>query len=49
MDYDDINYDEGYSMKDIDYNWSNSDMDYETNSNYDSDMDDCKYNCNINN
>ena len=31
MDYDDIDYDEGYSMKDIDYNWSNSDMDYGSN------------------
>ena len=49
MDYDDIDYDEGYSMKDIDYNWSNSDMDYETDSDYDSDMDDYKYNSNTNN
>ena len=49
MDYDDIDYDEGYSMKDIDYNWSNSDMDYETDSDSDSDMDDYKYNSNTNN
>ena len=45
MDYDDIDYDEGYSMKDIDDNWSNSDMDYETDS--DSEMD--NYNGNTNN
>ena len=49
MDYDDIDYDEGYSMKDIDDNWSNSDMDYETDSDSDSDMDDYKYNSNTNN
>ena len=28
MDYDDIDYDEGYSMIDIDNNWSNSNMEY---------------------
>ena len=44
MDYDDIDYDEGYSMKDIDDNWSNSDMDYETDSDSDSDMDNYGYN-----
>ena len=44
IDYDegysmkDIDYDEGYSMKDIDYNWSNSDMDYETDSDFDSEI-----------
>ena len=47
MDYDDIVYDEGYSVNDIDNNWSNSDMDYETDS--DSDMDDYNYNSNTNN
>ena len=49
MDYDDIDYDEGYSMKDIDYNWSNSDIDYETDSDFDNDTDDYKYNSNTNN
>ena len=34
MDYDDIDYDEGYSMRDIDNNWLNSNMDYETDSNF---------------
>ena len=29
MDYDDIDYDEGYSTRDIDNNWSNSNMDYD--------------------
>ena len=43
MDYDDIDYDEGYSMKDINDNWSNSDMDYETDSDSDSDMDNYNY------
>lgn len=47
MDYDDIVYDEGYSMKDIDHNWSNSDMDYETDS--DSEIDDYNYDSNTNN
>ena len=42
MDYDDIVYDEGYSVTDIDENWSNSDMDYETDS--DSEMDNYNYN-----
>ena len=45
MDYDDIVYDEGHSMTDIDDNWSNSDMDYETDS--DSEMD--NYNGKTNN
>ena len=49
MDYDDIDYDEGYSMKDIDDNWSNSDMDYEIDSDSNSDMDNYNYNSNINN
>ena len=49
MDYDDIVYDEGYSMKDIDDNWSNSDMDYETDSDSDSEMDNYNYNGNTNN
>ena len=31
MDYDDIDYDEGYSMRDIDNNWFNDNMDYEIN------------------
>ena len=44
MDYDDIVYDEGYSMKDIDDNWSNSDMDYETDSDSDSEIDNYNYN-----
>ena len=44
MNYDDIDYDEGYSMKDIDDNWSNSDMEYETDSDFDSDMDNYNYN-----
>ena len=47
MDYDDIDYDEGYSMKDIDNNWSKSNMDYETDS--DSEIDDYNYNSNTNN
>ena len=47
MDYDDIDFDEGYSMKDIDNNWSKSNMDYETDS--DSEIDDYNYNSNTNN
>ena len=47
MDYDDIDYDEGYSMIDIDNNWSNSNMEYdETDSDSDSDMDNYNYNYN---
>ena len=49
MDYDDIVYDEGYSMTDIDNNWSNSDMEYETDSDSDSEMDNYNYNNNTNN
>ena len=44
MDYDDIDYDEGYSMKDIDDNWYNSDMEYEIDSDSNNDMDDYNYN-----
>ena len=46
MDYDNIDYDEGYSMSDIDNNWLNDNMDYETDSDSDSDMDDNNYNYN---
>ena len=47
MDYDDIDYDEGYSMIDIDNNWLNSNMEYdETDSDSDSDMDNYNYNDN---
>ena len=47
MDYDDIDYDEGYGMIDIDNNWSNSNMEYdETNSDSDNDMDNYNYNDN---
>ena len=47
MDYDDIDYDEGYSMIDIDNNWSNSNMEYdEIDSDSDSDMDNYNYNNN---
>ena len=47
MDYDDIDYDEGYSMIDIDNNWSNSNLEYdETDSDSDSDMDNYNYNYN---
>ena len=47
MDYDDIDYDEGYSMIDIDNNWSNSNMEYdEIDSDSDSDMDNYNYNDN---
>ena len=50
MDYDDIDYDEGYSMTDIDNNWSNSNMDYdETDSDSDSEIDDYNYNSSTNN
>ena len=49
MDYDDIVYDEGYSMTDIDDNWSNSDIKYETDSDSDSEMDNYNYNGNTNN
>ena len=47
MDYDDIDYDEGYSMIDIDNNWSNSNIDYdETDFDSDNDMDNYNYNDN---
>ena len=46
MDYDDIDYDEGYSIRDIDNDWLNSNMDYETDSNFDNDIDDYNYNYN---
>ena len=46
MDYDDIDYDEGYSMRDIDNSWLNDNMNYETDS--DSDIDDYNYNYNNN-
>ena len=49
MDYDDIDYDEGYSMIDMDNNWSNSDMEYETDSDSDSEIDNYNYNDNTNN
>ena len=50
MDYDDIDYDEGYSMIDIDNNWSNSNMDYdETDSDSDSEIDYYNYNSSTNN
>ena len=48
MDYHDIDYDEGYSMRHIDNNWFNDNMDYETDSDPDSDMDDYNYNYNNN-
>ena len=46
MDYDDIDYDEGYSIRDINNSWLNDDMNYETDSNSDSDMDNYNYNYN---
>ena len=50
MDYDDIDYDEGYSIRDIDNNWLNSSMDYKgTDSDSDSDIGDYNYNNNTNN
>ena len=44
MDYDDIDYDESYSIRDIENNWLNSNMDYDDiNLDSDSDIDDyCK-------
>ena len=44
MDHDDIDYDEGYSMRDIDNSWLNVNMDYEIYSCFDSDMDNYNYN-----
>ena len=50
MDYDDIDYDEGYSMIDIDNNWSNSNMEYdETDSDSDNEIVDYNYNSSTNN
>ena len=50
MNYDDIDYDEGYSIRDIDNNWLNSNMDYdETYFDFDSDIDDYNYNNSTNN
>ena len=48
MDPDDIDYDEGYSMRDINNSWLNVNMDYETDSDSDSDMDNYNYNYNYN-
>ena len=48
MDYYDINYDEGYSMRDADNDWLNDNMDYEIDSDSESDMDDYNYNYNNN-
>ena len=50
MDYDDIDYDEGYSIRDIDNNWLNSNMDYdETNFDSDNNINDYNYNNSTNN
>ena len=50
MNYDDIDYDEGYSIRDIDNNQLNGKMKYqETYSDSDSDIDDYNYNDSINN
>ena len=50
MDYDDIDYNEGYSIRDIDNNWLNSNMDYyETNFDFESNIDDYNYNNSTNN
>ena len=50
MDYDDIDYDEDYSIRDIDNNWLNSNVDYDdTDLDYDSDIDDYNYNNSTNN
>ena len=46
MDYDDIDYDEGYSIRDIDNIWLHDNMDYETDSDSNSDMDNYNYNYN---
>ena len=46
MDYDVIDYDEGYSIRDINNDWLNSNMDYETDSDSDIDMNDYNYNYN---
>ena len=50
MDYDYIDYDEGYSIRDIYNNWLNSNMDYEEiDSDSGSDTDDYNYNNSTNN
>ena len=50
MDYDDIDYNEGHSISDIDNNWLNSNMNYdETDSDSNSDIDDYNYNNSTNN
>ena len=50
MDYNDIDYDECYSIRDIDNNQLNGNMKYqETYSDSDSDIDDYNYNDSINN
>ena len=46
MDYDNIDYDEGYSIRDIDNDWLNSNMDYEIDFDSDSNMIDYNYNYN---
>ena len=48
MDPNDIDYDEGYSMRDINNSWLNVNMDYETDSDSDSEMDNYNYNYNYN-
>ena len=50
MDYDDIDYDEGYSIRDIDNNWLNSNVDYdETDFDSNGDIDYYNYNNSTNN
>ena len=50
MDYDDIDYDEGYSIRDIDNNWLNSNTNYDdTDFDSDSDINDYNYNNSTNN
>ena len=50
MDYDNIDYDEGYSIGDINNNWLNSNKDYDdTDFDFDSDIDDYNYNNSTNN
>ena len=48
MDYNGIDYDEGYSIRDIDNNWLNGNMDYKD-TNSDSDTDEYNYNNSTNN
>ena len=50
MDYDDIDYDDGYSIRDIDNNWLNSNVDYdEIDSDSNGDIDYYNYNNSTNN